>query len=252
MMTDYNSLYNIDFTLTHNVHPCGSDHIPFWQHGYTAVMTHAESHGPAHTEYDTVDKVSTLYAKKNGQLVMSVLASLAEPQNPHVSDPDIGITSGQTSKTVIGKGLNLTISLIIFNYGNSTESYDLTVYANATAIYEAINLVLAAKHATAITFFWNTSNFARAYVISANIPSLEGEICLFDNELTLGIVRISCTGDVNGDYLTDLKDYQILKNHIPSIPGSLNWDSNVDVNNDLVADVKDFQIIKINIPSSLP
>ena len=47
-------------------------------------MTHAESHGPAGTPDDTVDKVSTLYAKKNGQLGMSLLAGLAEVQSGRV------------------------------------------------------------------------------------------------------------------------------------------------------------------------
>jgi hypothetical protein len=78
MMTQHNSLYDIGFDLTYNVHKCGSDHRSFWNHGYTAVMTHSEAHGPGHSAADTVDKVSTLYAKKNGQLGMSVLARLAE------------------------------------------------------------------------------------------------------------------------------------------------------------------------------
>ncbi len=77
LMTQFNSIYDIGFTLTYNAHACGSDHRPFWQSGYTAVMTHEEMHGPAHTVSDTVDKVSTSYAMKNGQLGMSVLAELA-------------------------------------------------------------------------------------------------------------------------------------------------------------------------------
>lgn len=78
MMTEYNTLYAIGFSLTYNVHTCSSDHRPFWSKGYTAVMTHEESHGPAHSQEDTIDKVSTSYAKKNGQLGMSVLAKLAQ------------------------------------------------------------------------------------------------------------------------------------------------------------------------------
>jgi len=77
MMTEYNTLYAIGFSLTYNVHTCSSDHRPFWSKGYTAVMTHEETHGPAHSPEDTIDKVSTLYAKKNGQLGMLVLAKLA-------------------------------------------------------------------------------------------------------------------------------------------------------------------------------
>lgn len=80
MMAKYDTLYNIDFALTYNSHTCSSDHKPFWQYGYTAVMTHEGSHGPAHSSDDTLDRVSTLYAKKNGQLGMSVLAKLAEVQ----------------------------------------------------------------------------------------------------------------------------------------------------------------------------
>lgn len=81
IMSEYNSLYNIGFTLTYNIHSCLSDHRYFWSHGYTAVMTHEEYHGPAHSEYDTVDKVNTLYALKNGQLGMSILAKLVEIQH---------------------------------------------------------------------------------------------------------------------------------------------------------------------------
>jgi len=77
MMTRDNTLYGINFALTYNVHTCNSDYKSFWSHGYPAVMTHEETHGPAHTPSDTIDKVSTEYALKNGQLGMAVLAQTA-------------------------------------------------------------------------------------------------------------------------------------------------------------------------------
>lgn len=81
LMRQQNRLYNIGFELTYNSHlSCFSDYKAFWKQGYTAVSTHAETHGPAHTTKDTVDKISTRYAKKNGQLGLSILATLAEPQ----------------------------------------------------------------------------------------------------------------------------------------------------------------------------
>ena len=89
LMTQHNTLYNIGFALTYNVHTtCSSDHRAFWNRGYTAVMTHEETHGPAHTTSDTVDKVNTLYAKKNGQLGMSVLAKLSDAIAPVGSELD--------------------------------------------------------------------------------------------------------------------------------------------------------------------
>lgn len=78
LMTQHNSIYCIGLTLTYNAQGCGSDHRSFWNYGYAAVMTREREYGPMHTEYDTVDKVSTMFAKKNGQLCMSVLATLAE------------------------------------------------------------------------------------------------------------------------------------------------------------------------------
>lgn len=80
MMTLDNRLYGINFSLTYNAHICASDHRNFWAHGYSAVMTHEETHGPGHTPSDTIDKVSTLYALKNGQLGMAILSQVAEVQ----------------------------------------------------------------------------------------------------------------------------------------------------------------------------
>jgi hypothetical protein len=77
MMTQDNTLYGINFTLTYNVHDCGGDYQWFWSHGYPAVMTHCETHGPQHTPSDTVNQVSAAYALKNGELGMAVLAQVA-------------------------------------------------------------------------------------------------------------------------------------------------------------------------------
>ena len=77
MMVQDNTLYSTNFNLTYNVHNCQADYLSFWDQGYTAVMTHSETHGYAHTPSDTIDKVSTEYALKNGQLGMAVLAQTA-------------------------------------------------------------------------------------------------------------------------------------------------------------------------------
>ena len=77
LMADNNALYATNFTLTANNHTCESDHVPFRDRGYPAVMTHCEEHGPAHTPDDTVDRVSFEYAQKNARLGLSVLAEVA-------------------------------------------------------------------------------------------------------------------------------------------------------------------------------
>jgi len=99
LMTQHNTLYNIGFTLTYNAHSCGSDHKSFWAFDYTAAMTHEETHGPAHSASDTVDKVNTLYAKKNGQLGMSAMAELAEVQSAETSGIEVVSPRNETYAT---------------------------------------------------------------------------------------------------------------------------------------------------------
>ena len=74
-----NDIYNIGFKKINMVtKACRSDYTPFWLHRYPAISSHTESHGPAHTPKDTVDKVSITYAKKNTKLGMSLLLELAK------------------------------------------------------------------------------------------------------------------------------------------------------------------------------
>jgi Zn-dependent M28 family amino/carboxypeptidase len=83
IMTEHNTLYSIGFDLTYDLFRTHtSDHKAFWARGFPALTIHTESHGPAHTPNDTVDKISTFYAKKNCQLGLSVLARLAEVSSP--------------------------------------------------------------------------------------------------------------------------------------------------------------------------
>lgn len=97
MLTQQNNLYSIGLQLNYNGHygfgvTCGSDYIPFRDAGITWVMTHQQvtagtptpdngaDHAYQHTPDDTVDKISTTFAKKNVQLGMSAIAKLAEGQ----------------------------------------------------------------------------------------------------------------------------------------------------------------------------
>lgn len=78
LMTRYNSVYSINFTLTRNAYDCDGDHLSFWREGYPVIMTHSPAHATeAHTPGDTVDLISPGYARKNAQLGMLVLSRLA-------------------------------------------------------------------------------------------------------------------------------------------------------------------------------
>jgi len=47
--------------------------------------------------------------------------------------------------------------------------------------------------------------------------------------------------------VVDGQDMQLVKNAVPSTPGSPNWNPNADLNDDGVIDGADYQIVKANI-----
>ncbi len=118
MLTQQNNLYGIGLQLNYNGHfgygvTCTSDYVPFKNAGKTWVMTHqqvaagtptpnnAADHEYQHTPYDTIDKVSTAFAKKNAQLGMSTIVKLAEEQSSLLVHP--WDTTGPTEWVPDGK-----------------------------------------------------------------------------------------------------------------------------------------------------
>jgi len=71
------ALYGVNATLTSNLHHCDADYLPFRDHGYPTLMTHSESHGPAHSLKDTLDQASLAYAVENTRLGTTVIARVA-------------------------------------------------------------------------------------------------------------------------------------------------------------------------------
>ncbi|MDN7026065.1 Zn-dependent exopeptidase M28 [Methanoculleus sp. FWC-SCC1] len=88
LMHRHNTLYGINLTLTENNYTCISDHVPFREAGYPAVMTHQEGHGSGHTPDDTVDHMSLPFTRKNAQLGMSVIAEVAGVQENGTGTPE--------------------------------------------------------------------------------------------------------------------------------------------------------------------
>ena len=163
---------------------------------------------------------------------------------------DVGVTSVTTSKTVMGQGNNLFVNVTIMNYGLYTETFNVTIFANSTSI-KTQNITLTSLDSVTVPFAWNSSGFARAYMISVNVTQVARETGLADNTFVDGIVKVTCIGDINGDYAAEAKDFVLVKMAIPSTPGSPRWNANADVNDDLVVDAKDLQLVKNHIPSLL-
>jgi hypothetical protein len=180
----------------------------------------------------------------------AVQISIIEIARTHSSD--IAVVNVSASKTVVGEGQEVRLYVTVENQGTETENFNVSVFANSTAIGTLENITLENGSSIMVTIPWNTSGYARAYTISAHIAPLEGETDLSDNTLIYGIIQVSCVGDINGDYITDAKDLILVKNAIPSMPSTSRWDPNADMNDDGIISLKDYQIVKKHIPSQLP
>jgi len=174
------------------------------------------------------------------------------PWNLH----DVGI-KGVTSKTVVGQGLSLRISVIVSNHGVFDENFNVSAYVNATEI-ETKYIALVSSASTTLIFFWNTRGFVKGnYTIGAYATPVSGEICTADNNVTGSWVTVAIIGDITGstplvpDGKVDIKDLvamAIRYGTTPSTtpPGRLPYNPNCDINGDGKIDIKDLATAATN------
>lgn len=161
---------------------------------------------------------------------------------------DVAITSVQPAKTVIGQRYVLKVAVKVKNYGTYTETLTADLFVNTTTI-QTQSITLTSGEIAQLNFTWGTVGYVYAFTITATAMPVQGEVETADNSLTFGIVKVSCIGDIGGDYITDSKDFVLIKKAIPSISGSSRWNPNADINCDNLVDAKDYQILKNHIPS---
>jgi len=166
--------------------------------------------------------------------------------------PGIAVTEVTLSKTIVGQGYRMGINVTAANYGDRTETFNLTVYANTTAI-TTISVTLHGGESTAIVFKWNTTGFAKGnYNITATAEPLPGETNVQDNTHSGGIVAVAMVGDLNADGKVDERDvYKAAKTFGSYGPGFLyagsppspRWNPVSDINDDNEIDLKDYYIV---------
>jgi len=163
---------------------------------------------------------------------------------------DLGVSAVAPSKPVIGQGYSGKINMTVTNQGGCTETFNVTAYANATAIQTITNITLLSKDSATLTFTWNTSGFTKGnYTISAYASPVLGENDTEDNTVTNGTVYVGIPGDGNADGKVDVKDiYKVAQNYgkvkPPDIPSwDPIWGPICDINDDGKIDVKDYYIV---------
>jgi parallel beta-helix repeat protein len=172
---------------------------------------------------------------------------------PYGGPHDIGITNLTTSKTVIGKGYSLNITVKIINYGINTETFNLTIYANTSVIQSLTNIVLTSRNSTTITFTWNTTGFAKGnYTIWAYATPIPGETDTDDNRFTGGVVTVTVAGDLDGNFAVQLVDLVILAKAYGSKPSEPPWNPNADLDDNGVVGLTDLVALAKNYGKTDP
>jgi PKD repeat protein len=157
---------------------------------------------------------------------------------------DIEVTNVTVSKNVAGQGYTLTINVTLSNLGDTTETFNVTIYGNTTQIIMFSDITLVSDGSTSFTFTWNTSDFAFGnYTISAYAWPVENETDTTNNLFTDGYVKVGIPGDINGDRVVDSTDLGWLGWAWGAYRAGPNYIPESDINDDGVVDSADLGIM---------
>jgi hypothetical protein len=146
---------------------------------------------------------------------------------------DVAITRYEQSKDVVGVGYSCSITITVQNQGDYTETFNVTAYANTTAIETQTVNSMPNGTSTILTFTWNTTGFAKGnYAISAYAWPVQGETDTADNTLADGWAYVSIPGDLNADAKVNILDAILLAGAFGSFPGHPSWKPNADISGD--------------------
>ena len=156
---------------------------------------------------------------------------------------DVAVSNITISATEVYIGQITNVTVTIGNEGNTAETFNVTAYANITAIQTKTVTNLAPSNQTTLTFTWNTTNVAPGnYTISANATQVPGENDTDDNTLVDSIVNVKIPGDVNGDGTVAIYDLARIGRDYGATSESPGWDEPCDINVDDIIDIYDLAI----------
>jgi len=228
-----------------------SNLVNSWDSGYP-------SGGNYWSDYNDTDLYSGPYQNMTGSDGIGDMPYVIDENNtdryplmkPYPWGPDdVGITSLTTSKTVVGQGYNLSINMMLFNYGNNTENFNITVHANATIIGTFENITLTSRNSTTVTLTLNTTSLDYGnYTMWAYAEPVPNETDITDNTYLYGTIIITIKGDVDGDFEVDIYDIVKICIAYGSKEGDPKYVPECDINCDRKIDIYDVVIACIHLP----
>ena len=166
---------------------------------------------------------------------------------------DISVVNVTPLKTVVGQNYTCNINVTVINEGDFVETFNLTLYANTTAIYTYVNITLADGNSETVTFLWDTTGFTKGnYTLWAYAWPVGGETDTSDNTLTDGTVYVGIPGDVNSDGGVFIDDIAAIARAFGSSVGDPLYEPEYDITNDGQILIDDVSIAARNFGKTDP
>jgi thermitase len=162
-----------------------------------------------------------LHASLNGLVIVG-----APPENR-----DVAIANVTSYPNAIYTGRIVNITVVAANEGTVTETFNVTVYYNLTAIETKTVYALAPGANTTLVFSWNTTGLTPCsnFTIWAEVSEVPYELNLDNNIFVDGWVKIKMLGDINGDGVVDLYDIVLLCSIYGIREGDPAWNPEADL-----------------------
>jgi hypothetical protein len=165
---------------------------------------------------------------------------------------DVAITEVSPSKTAVGQNFTCNVNVTAENQGDYDETFNVTVYANETAIGTQ-TVALLAGNFTTITFTWNTSGFVYGnYTLTAYASPVPGETNTTNNNLTYDLIAVTIPGDISGDFKVGPYDFALLAAAYGSTPDEPAWNPAADINSDGKVGPADFAQLSAHYGQNYP
>lgn len=162
--------------------------------------------------------------------------------NVTVLHRDVALSALMLSKTVVGAGFKMSITVTVENQGMFLEEVSVTATANLQFI-QTKNTLLTIGNSTTITFTWNTTAWAKGeYMIQVEAGAVPGETDLADNTISDGPILVTLPGDVDGDRDVDIFDLVRMTGVYGVKKPGINYSANCDIDDDGDIDIFDLVI----------
>jgi len=190
----------------------GRSPVPHWPHTppEPPYTTHNNASLVSHDAYHVVLAPGSEYhwilEGYEADPTLTARIEFAVITSPYPGVHDINVTKVSPLKTIVGQNYTCPVNVTVLNEGTFTETFNVTLYANTTAI-ENKTVTLQSGNSTVLTFRWNTTGWVKGnYTIKAIADTVPGETDTADNTRVDGWVYVGLVGDVNADGIVDIED----------------------------------------------